>query len=513
MNKQVDVVVVGAGPVGLLLAIELRLGGAGVMVLEQLTVPNVTIKGTAVGPLGLEALQRRSMGPALVEAEDRNFAAMGPVGVERRAQAHRSRGGHFATLPFRSDAQREPERRMVWVDQQGLEAILAARAAALDIEVQRGCEVTGLEQHDDSVALHWTSPDGPDHARCAWLVGCDGGRSSIRKMAGFAFPGTPPSLTMYQAVLDLDHPERLPRGLTRTPEGVVMHGPRPRRLVLHEFNGAPTDRKAPVTREEIEGVLRRISGADVRVTAIEQANRFTDSARLVDTYRRDRVLLAGDAAHIHSPLGGQGLSLGLVDAANLGWKLAAVIRGDKPDSLLDSYTSERRPAAEAVLANTLAQVALTRPDPQSIALRNLFAKLMELDEVNGHLDGLTSGLATRYDLGSERDSVGRLTGDRPVDGANGRTSLFTEMADGDGILLDTSTDGRAAGLATSFERVRCLQAEAGPSMLIRPDGCVAWAGDASEIEGLVDALERWFTRRSRPGDLQAAASELRKMSG
>ena len=190
-----------------------------------------------------------------------------------------------------------------------------------------------FEQHEYSVEVGWASPTGPAQARCAWLVGCDGGRSSIRKLAGFAFPGTPPSLTMYQAVLDLDHPERLPGGVTRTAEGVLINGPRPRRIGLHDFSGPPADREAPVTREEVEGVLRRISGADVRVTAIEQANRWSDTARLVDTYRRDRVLLAGDAAHVHSPVGGQGLSLGLVDAANLGWKLAAVVRGDKPDSL------------------------------------------------------------------------------------------------------------------------------------------------------------------------------------
>lgn len=502
MDKQVDVVVVGAGPVGLLLAIELKLGGAGVIVLERLTAPNVAIKGTSVGPLGAEVLQHRGMGPALAEAEDRTFAAMGPAGVERRAQAYRSKG-HFALLPLRSDAEREPERRMRWVDQQGLEAILGERAAALDIEVRRGCEVTSFEQHADGVEVRWTSPTASDHARCAWLVGCDGGRSSIRKMAGFAFPGTPPSLTMYQAVLDIDHPERLPRYVTRTSEGVLVNGPRPRWMGLHDFSGPPADRKAPVTREEIEGVLRRISGADVRVTAIEQANRFTDSARLVDTYRQDRVLLAGDAAHVHSPLGGQGLSLGLVDAANLGWKLAAVVRGDKPDSLLDSYTSERRPVAEAVLANTLTQVAIMRPDPQSSAMRDIFAKLLGLDDVNAHIDGLMSGLATRYDLGSERDVVGQLIGDRSVGSADFRTSLFAEMAKGDGILLDTSPDGCAADFAVGFTHVRCLPAEAGPSMLIRPDGCIAWAGDAGEVEGLVEALERWFAPAApRPGGFQ-----------
>ena len=381
---------------------------------------------------------------------------------------------------------------MRMVDQQTLEAILGEQAAALGIEVRRGCEVTSVEQHADGVEVHWASPTGPDHARCAWLVGCDGGRSTIRKLAGFAFPGTPPSLTMYQAVLDLDHPERLPGYVTRTSEGVLINGPRPRRIGLHDFSGPPADRDAPVTREEVEGVLRRISGADVRVTAIEQVNRWTDTARLVDTYRQDRVLLAGDAAHVHSPVGGQGLSLGLVDAANLGWKLAAVVRGDKPDSLLDSYTSERRPVAEAVLANTLAQIALMRTDPRTNALRDIFAKLLEFDDVNGYIDGLMSGLDTRYDLGSERDMVGRLTGDRLVVEAGIQSSLFAKMAQGDGVVLDASADGRAAGLAARFTHVRCFMVEVGPSMLIRPDGCIAWAGEAGEIEGLADALERWF---------------------
>jgi len=512
MDKQLDVVVVGAGPVGLLLAIELKLGGAGVVVLERLTAPNLGIKAPSVGPLGAEALQRRGMGAQLDEAEDRGFAARGSAGVDMRARASHVRG-NFALFPIRADAAREPERRMRWVDQQGLEAILGERAAALDIEVRRGCEVTSFEQHEDGVEVGWFGPAGPDHARCSWLVGCDGGRSAIRKLAGFAFPGAPPSLTMYQCMLDLDHPERLPSYVTRTSEGVLINGPRPRRIGLHDFSGPPADREAPVTREEVEGVLRRISGADVRVTAIEQANRWTDTARLVDTYRLDRVLLAGDAAHVHSPVGGQGLSLGLVDAANLGWKLAAVVRGDKPHSLLDSYTSERRPVAEAVLANTLAQIAIMRPDPRSNAMRDIFAKLLELDDVNGHIDGLMSGLATRYDLGSEREVVGRLIGDRPVGGADVRTSLFAEMVDGDGILLDTSSDGRAAGLAAGFTHVRCVPAEAGPSMLIRPDGCIAWAGDAGDVEGLVDALERWFApAASRLGGLEERSRSARPSS-
>ncbi|HEY1124164.1 MAG TPA: FAD-dependent monooxygenase [Sphingobium sp.] len=488
MNKQVDVVIVGAGPVGLLLAIELKLGGASVLVLERLTEPSMAIKGTSIGPLGAEALRRRGMGPALAEAEDRAFAARGPQGAAMRAQAMKSRG-HFGGLPLPAHAGREIERRMIWVDQQGIEAILGARATDLGIDIRRGRVVTGFAQDGAGVTVDWMAADGPASARCAWLVGCDGGRSFVRKMAGFDFPGTEPSVTMYQALLDLDHPERLPRGATRSSEGAVMNGPRPRWLAMHDFNGAAADRDAPVTIDEIEAVLRRISGADVRVASVDQMTRFSDSARVVDDYRKGRVLLAGDAAHIHSPLGGQGLSLGLADAANLGWKLAAVVRGDKPEGLLDTYTEERRPVAQAVLANTLAQVALSRPDPQSLALREMFGAVLGIEAVADHIEGFTSGLATRYDLGSDHDAVGRLSGERST--GDGR-SLFAAMADGEGVLLDASPEARGSGLAGNFARLRCLPVEEGSSMLIRPDGCIAWTGEAGDVQGLGDALERWF---------------------
>jgi len=488
MNTQIDVAIVGAGPVGLLLAIELKLGGADVLVLERLAAPDRGIKAPSIGPVGAEALQRRGMGPALTEAEARSFAAMGQAGAEMRARLLRSRG-HFALLPLRSNA--EPERRMYWVDQPAIEAVLIERASALGIEIRRGCAVTDLEQRDTGVTVGWASVAGPDRLTCSWLVGCDGGRSTVRKLAGFGFSGAPPSLTMYQAILDLDHPERLQRGVSRLPGGVVINGPRPRRLGLHDFSGPPADREAPVTRDEIEGALRRISGADVRVTAIEEANRWSDVTRLADTYRRDRVLVAGDAAHVHSPLGGQGLSLGLADAANLGWKLAAVIRGDKSAGFLDSYTAERRPVTDAVLANTLAQVALMRTDDRSSALREVFATLMQLDDVNDRVDGMMSGLAMRYDLDSDRAEVGSLAADRPL-GAG--TSLYSQMADGAGILLDATSNGRVAALAARTARLRCLAVDAPRSLLIRPDGCIAWSADGDETDGLADALERWFAR-------------------
>jgi len=493
MKLDVDVVIVGAGPVGLLTAIELTLGGARVLVLERLAAASLDMKAGGLGPLGLEALERRGLAAAIAAEEARSFAAMAQTGADPRAKGSKY-SGHFAGLSLiRKDAQKEPGRRSRPVDQQALEAMLAERAHALGIEVRRECDVTGFGQQAEAVEVTWTSPTGAGQVRCAYLVGCDGGRSSIRKIAGFDFPGTAPSSTFYQAAAQIDHPERLaPMGWRRTSGGVFSYGPFPGRLVMLEFTGPPEDRQAPVTREEIEAVLRRVSGADVRVTGLMSGSRWTDHTRLADTYRKGRVLLAGDAAHIHTPFGGQGLTLGLVDAANLGWKLAAVIRGEAPESLLDTYTAERRPVAEAVLANTLAQVAIMRPDPQSGAMRDLVANLLQLDDVNRLIGEMTSGLGARYELGSERDEVGRLIGDRPIGHAG--ASLYDVMQDGRGVLLDAATDGKASRLvAASTQRIRRIAVDKGPSMLIRPDACIAWAGEANSTDGLEEALRRWFS--------------------
>ena len=497
MSTTVDVVVVGAGPVGLLTAIELTLGGVHVLVLERLAAASEAMKAMAVGPLACEALQRRGMAAGIVTEEARSFAVMKQfteqTGADLRGRAAKF-SGHFAGLLIRKDAQNEPERRACAVGQQGLEAILADRARALGVEVRRECDVTRFVEQADGIDVEWASPRGPGRIRCAWLVGCDGGRSFVRKMAGFDFPGTAPTSTFYQVIAEIDHPERLlPIGWRRTSDGVFSYGPVPGRLFMLDFIGTPEDRQAPVTREEVEAVLRRISGADVRVTALESGSRWADNTRLADTYRRGRVLLAGDAAHVHSPFGGQGLSLGLVDAANLGWKLAAVVRGELPDSLLDTNTAERRPVAEAVLANTLAQVAILRPDPQSGAMRDLIANLMQLDDVNCLISEMMRGLSTRYDFGSERDDVGRLIGDRPIGQGDANVSLYDVMQDGMGVLLDASTGGNASTLvAATTQRVRCVAVDTGPSMLIRPDACVAWAGEGNGIDGLEEALRRWF---------------------
>ena len=319
--------------------------------------------------------------------------------------------------------------------------------------------------------------------RTSWLVGCDGGRSSIRKQAGFSFEGSDPTIVGHQAIATLDHPERLlPLGWRRTPHGMLAFGPIPNRMVTVEFDGPPTaPRDSAVTAQEIEASLRRVSGADVRVLALEQATRWTDHARLVDSYRRGRVLLAGDAAHVHSPFSGQGLALGLLDATNLGWKLAAVIGQRLPEALLDTYTAERRPVAERALASTRAQVALMRPDAQTGALRELVTELMDTDEGNRFFGELTSGVRTRYDLGDDSPAVGRLTANDEV--------LVAAMRGGQGVVLTSS--------AADLEIARDYQVQTAPSAearFVRPDGIVAWAG--GEPSTLRAALERWAPCRA-----------------
>lgn len=513
-SESTDVVIIGAGPCGLMLAIELKLGGASVVVLDRLVKPDETIKAGAIGALAGEALERRGLGPAM-DAEEQKMAEAMQQMVKRTGAAPgalpdlaamRRIGGHFAGL-FLIDQtrQREPERRLRAVRQAPLERMLADRAAGLGIEVRRGYDATSIRNGESGVAVTGQGPQGSFAIEAAWLVGCDGGRSMVRKSQGFDFPGTEPTLTGHQAVVELDHPERLlPLGWRRTPTGMMAYGPLPGRIFLAEFDGPPADRDAPVTRDELEGSLRHVSGADVRITAVQSATRFTDNARQAADYRKGRILLAGDAAHVHSPFGGQGLNLGLLDAVNLGWKLAAVVAGDMPDALLDTYTTERHPIAARVLANTRAQVALMQPNVLTTALRDIVTEIMALDEGNRYFGELISGIATRYDLGDDNAAVGRLAADRPVIHDSYETTLYRLMQDGRGVVLD---DGRgAAHFAAAGWRDRLTLAESldGSAMLVRPDGCIAWASGDGNAAGLAFALNRWFGEAAASDQLQPA---------
>ena len=498
VERPANVIVIGAGPTGLLLAIELVLAGARVEIFERLAAPTETIKAGMIGALAGEALERRGLGPAL-EAEE--GAMREDVAAFRRkmgldpATAVTNRGGHFAGLNFDLPRQGGPERRPRGVRRQlELELMLDARARALGVEIRRGYELVDFAEEADLVRVDLAGPEGGVSLTCAYLVGCDGGRSTVRKQGGFAFPGTDPSLTGHQAIVELDPPETLATtGWRRTPTGMMSYGTLPGRLMLLEFDGPPEDRDAPVTRDGLEAILRRVSGVDVRIKSLKSAGRWTDNARQASNYRRGRVFLAGDAAHVHSPFGGQGLNLGLLDAANLGWKLAAVLRGDADDDLLDSYSAERHPVAARVLSNTRAQVAIMRPDEQAGAMRDIVADLIASEEGARYFGEMISGLKTRYDLGSDDPDVGRLSADIALGGEGAAaTSLYALMQSGGGVLIDAA-GGAASEVAVAWgSRVHCVEARDRTSRLVRPDACIAWTSAGDAVDGLEAALHRWF---------------------
>jgi len=501
MSETTDVVIVGAGPTGLLLAIELVLGGARVVVVERLMERDLTVKAGAMGALAGEALERRGLRATIAAEEQRGRSAMTAMAKMPNASFSaplpwQKIGGHFAGLFLIDQSrQREPGRRFRGVRQQALEKMLVDRAQELGIEVRTGVEVQDFTESAEGVEVRAQGPEGELRFSCAYLVGCDGGRSAIRKRAGFEFPGTDPTLTGHQAIVELDYPDRLlPLGWRRTPRGMMAYGPVPGRVITVEFDGPPADRTSPITMEEVERSLRWVSGADVRILSMESATRFTDHARQVTSYRHGRILLAGDAAHVHSPFGGQGLNLGLLDAVNLGWKLAAVARGRQPESLLDTYTAERHPVGARVLANTRAQVALMRPDEMTTALREIVADLMSLEEGTRFFGEMMSGLTERYPLGEGHAQLGRICGNIAIPTEDGPEDLTTLMLDGNALLIDAGGQGSPLReiAAAWWPRVRVVRATQGPSMLLRPDACIAWISEESDAAGLKAALEQWF---------------------
>ncbi len=473
-----DIVIVGAGPVGLFLAIELATAGVKPLVLERLVEPDRTIKAAGVGVVAAEALERRGLARALDDEHRASMTLMIPALKARFGSGPvKKPGGHFSALFLIDQSlQRDPERHMRAVPQEALERMLTARAIGLGIEIRRGVAVEGFEQDSDGVTVQTSA--GP--LRTPYLVGCDGGRSRVRKLAGFEFPGTDPTITGYQAVVELDTPEKLSKGWTRTPRGLVTSAPG--RIFTAEFDGPPPDRDAPITQAEVEAAIQRVSGTDVKILSMSMATRWSDNARQATTYRMGRVFLAGDAAHVHSPFGGQGLNLGLVDAANLGWKLAAAVKGR--GHLLDSYTAERHPVAARVLENTRAQVALMRPDPLTSALRAIVSDLMKMPEGNRYFGEMITGVGIRYDLGDDDPLVGTLAKDQLFTLQGGSEErLYTLMEKGGGLFISPSERSLPRG-------VHHARTEDGPSMLVRPDGAIAWT-DASSTS-LDDALARWF---------------------
>src|SRR5437763_3532237 len=496
-----DVVISGGGPVGLMLACELRLAGVDVVVAERRTTIDETIKAGGMAQPAAEALYRRGLLTELEERAGQNFEHM-KASFARLGNAPGSMPrpvGHFAGIMIGGDRVDldDPGFRdggrvagCMGVNEQALAEVLAGRAAELGIGCRRGAEVTGFDAAADGVTVQ----RGETSLRAASLVGCDGGRSLVRKLAGFDFPGTAPEITGRQALVELEGASLLRPGWNRTDRGIYVHGPLPGRILTVE-SGPPEDREAEITAEEIEASLRRVSGMDVHVTAVRTATRFTDNARQATTYRLGRVLLAGDAAHVHSPFGGQGLNLGICDAANLGWKLAATIHGWAPEGLLDSYTTERHPIGEWVLEWTRAQVALMRPDPQTRALRAVVTDLLETRDGATYLGKKLSGVLHRYPIEGDHDLVGRGAPDFAF--ADG-TRLGEHLQDGRGLLLDLAENASMRELGAGWaDRVRTLTAKcvSEPSLtgvLIRPDGHIAWAREDGTTDGLEAALTTCF---------------------
>jgi pentachlorophenol monooxygenase len=483
-----DVVIAGAGPVGLFLSCELALAGLDVLVVERDEHPAAPLKSGPLGTRGLsiataETLHRRGLLEALLAA-----------GAVRAPQA-----GHFASIAI--DAAKVD--RAAWphhlpgpadtplaCDLATLEAVLAARAVALGVEIRRCAAVIGLDERADEVLVR----AGDTGLRARWLVGCDGGRSAVRKLAGFEFAGTEPEFTAYSALVDIADPERLKPGRHATPTGFYMN--QPGRIAVADFDGGAYDRGRPVTREHLQAVLRRVSGTDVTLSALHLATTFTDRARLATRYRRGRVLLAGDAAHVHSALGGQGLNAGLGDAMNLGWKLAATVRGRAPDGLLDTYEAERRPVGQWLLDWTRAQVALMRPDAHARALEGLVRELAATRDGATHFAGQLWGVALRHELGVDHPLAGRSAPELAFD--DGRR-LGDQLRDGRGVLVDLAGSEAVRRAVLPWDgRVRLVTASVREplglgALLVRPDGIVAWAiDDGAAADGLLPALARWF---------------------
>ncbi|MGW2522023.1 FAD-dependent monooxygenase [Streptomyces sp. NPDC001617] len=508
LKQDVDVTVVGAGPVGLVLAAELALSGATVQVIERLAEPSGAMKAGSINVPTAEALDRRGQLPAAEKVQRElleragavaRAAGGGPNDAGRGASESRFTG-HFAGMILDaglvdwSDADLAAHASVDGarvVPQRELEELLADHVARLGVPVCRGVEVTTLEDTGDGVLVGTTV----GAVRTGWLVGCDGGRSTVRRLAGIEFPGTDPELTGHLAVADIADPEKLASGWAWSTRGAYRHGPQPGRVVTVEFDRAPADRSAPVTLDELQTSLRRVSGTDVTLTALRgAATRWSDNARQAAAYRSGRVLLAGDAAHVHSPFGGQGLNLGVGDAMNLGWKLGAVVGGWAPEGLLDTYDAERRPVGAWVLDWTRAQIAVLRGDPRSAALREVVGDLLSTRDGTTYAVKKIAGVTQRIDLAGDHPLVGRYAPDlRLTDG-----SRLADHGHGGGfLLLDRTPEGALARAAAAWAgRVRSVtDAHATPTgVLVRPDGVVAWASDAtagSAVTGLEATLRRW----------------------
>ncbi|WP_117210428.1 rifampin monooxygenase [Allorhizocola rhizosphaerae] len=468
-----DVIVAGGGPTGVMLAGELRLHGVRVLVLEKETEPTKVVRSLGLHARSAEVMDQRGLLDRFL-AHGRQFPLGGFFAGISKPQPDRLDTAHPYVLS---------------IPQTITDRLLAEHAVEVGAEIRRGCELVGLSQDDHGVTVELA--DGTQ-SRARYLVGCDGGRSTVRKLLGVGFPGEPSTVETLLGEMEVAvSPETLTAAnaeirKTQLRFGTMPLGDGAYRVVV-PAEGVAEDRTVPPTFEEFKQQLRATAGTDFGVHSPRWLSRFGDATRQAERYRVGRVLLAGDAAHIHPPTGGQGLNLGIQDAFNLGWKLAAEVNGWAPAGLLDSYHTERHPVAASVLDNTRAQMHLLSLDPGAQAVRRLVAELMDFDEVNRYLTEKITAISVRYDFGEGHDLLGRRLRDMRLK----RGRLYERMHAGRGLLLDQTGRLSVAGWADRVDHLVDVSEELDvPAVLLRPDGHVAWAGD--DQWELLDRLPRWF---------------------
>lgn len=479
-----QVLIAGGGPTGMMLAAELTLVGIDAAIVERRTTTELLRSGA----LGLHA--------RTIEVFDQRGVADRFLAEGKALQV--AGFGHT-----RLDISDFPSRHPYGLGlmQKHVERIMAGWIGELGVRVYRGREITGFSEDADGVAL--ALADG-ETLRGLYLVGCDGGRSLIRKTAGIGFPGSEPTLSHLIAEVELrDEPPRwglfddaIGRHALSTLEDGKTRG------VMVTERSLVHDREP--TLADLSEAMIAVWGTDFGVHNPVWVSRFTDAARQTDAYRKGRVLLAGDAAHIHYPAGGQGLNTGVQDAVNLGWKLAQVVKGISPDNLLDTYQAERHPVAARVLRYTLASVALGRTDDRSKALNAVVADLLGLDQARKFVGGMMSELDIAYDLGDAHPLLGRRMPDLELTTETGPVRVYELMHKADALLLNLGRPG-SLDIVGWTDRVRLMEARyegvwdlpvigrvpAPAAVLVRPDGHVAWVGDETQ-DGLVEALTKWF---------------------
>jgi 2-polyprenyl-6-methoxyphenol hydroxylase-like FAD-dependent oxidoreductase len=483
-----DVIVAGGGPTGLMLASELRLHGVHVLVLEKDAEPTRIVRSLGMHARSVEIMDQRG----LLE----RFLALG--------QQHPV-GGFFAGIAKSSPELDTAHPYTLGIPQTITDRLLAEHATEVGVEVRRGRELIGLSQDDHGVTVELAETgslgkprSGATRLRSRYLVGSDGGRSTVRKLLGVDFPGEPTRVETLLGEMELTaSPETINTVMAEVRKTQLRFGAMPLEggayRVIVPAAGVAEDRAVPPTLDELKQQMLAVAGTDFGAHSPRWLSRFGDATRQAERYRVGRVLLAGDAAHVHPPAGGQGLNLGIHDAFNLGWKLAAAINGWAPDGLLDSYHTERHPVAADVLSNTRAQMELMALEPGPQAVRRLVSELMHFEVVNRYLTEKIHAIGVRYDFGEGHELLGRRM--RDVALKHGR--LYELMHGGRGLLLDQTGRLSVAGWADRVDHVVDISEELDVSaVLLRPDGHVAWVGE--DQRDLLSQLPRWFGAAATP---------------